>query len=91
MHLANAVSGALHMATSTRGERHDTILEDENVQCRRDRNAWALLFDLTCDQGLEGDEVVVLEDVDFLPRLSDGDILRCQGVDGQGLSDGVDV
>ena len=91
VHLADSISGPFHMCTAAGRESHHTILEHEHVQGRRDRDAWAILFDFAGDEGLEGDEVVVLEHVDLLPWLADGDILRRQGMDGQGLGHSLDV
>lgn len=91
MHFANSISGPTDVSTATRREGHDAVLEDEHVQCGRDRNTRTFLFDLVSHKGLEGDEVVVLEHVDFLPRLTDSNILRGQGVNGQSLGDGIDI
>lgn len=91
MHFENAVPCPLHMSTTTGRKGYDAILEDKDIQRRRDRNTRALLFDFASDKSLERDQVVVFEYVDLLSWFADDDILHGEGMDGQRLGNGIDV
>lgn len=83
MHSANPIPHAANMATSTWRKSDDSILEDEDIHLRRGGYAEPVpTVRRLGRQRLERDKVVVFEDLDFLTRLSDSDILGRQRMNG---------
>lgn len=86
MHFADSVAYARDVIAAAGREGYDAVLEDEDVDHGGWRRAGTLVGGVRLhDEGLKGDQVVVLEHVDFLAGLLNGNVLGCQGVDVEGL------
>lgn len=75
VHFANPLPDAGNMVTAAGRERHNAILEDEDVDDGGRRRVGTLVVGALREESLEGDQVVVLEDVDFLARFPHGNVL----------------
>lgn len=78
VHLADSVANAPGMVGAAWGERHDAVLEDEDVDHSGWRQAGTLISGAGArDESLKGDQVVILEHVDFLARFPNCNVLCC--------------
>ncbi len=106
MKSGEAISHSRDMARVAAREGHGAMAEDQDEQHLRTCTPWGwkqrtflaelgLLYLLIIverrGQGPLRDEIVVREGLDLLSRLLQGNILHCQGVDGQRASNGGDV
>lgn len=94
MHPANPIADPVHMAAPTGREGHNSIPENDDVHLCGRRHPEPLptsRWPKGRGRCLEGDEVVVLEDINLLAGLANGNILGRQRMNGQGLCYDADL